>query len=500
MKKYRIAYAGVFDLKNYGDHLFPRIFAKEMGKRGLDFEILLFSNYECIQNFEGNYRVYSLGELEEIHKSAPIDAVVIGGGEIIHPYEFEQTIHVTDTVEQVQYQMLNIWLKPILFCEKNRIPCILNGVGVPYELGDEPVIAKLFDVPSYITVRNQMSKQFLERTGTSAQIHLIPDSAFLISSVYSTEELSDVRKKLDLPSRYVVFQCGKALPKEAKEELKNIFLGLKTEGYEVVFLPLAYTNGDDMFLNKLARELNISIYTFPRELKVLELAAILAGCSRYIGLSFHGAITAASYGVVPVLYDYYNQVKTKDLFDYLKIPELRVVHFEELESACSKQAELEKDILSDVLETIHTQLNNFFDKVYSIITSQAGEGSSVDLQSYKEEYIETIFRNNSLSLRGRELEQERNHIQEVLRKTEQEAGNIQKQLEQAQCLLQERERTVKDYQMELENQKERMKKLQKEMEHVQGERDLLENFHQEVLNSKTFKLLHSFDLKHKNKE
>ena len=35
MKKYNIAFTGVFDIENYGDHLFPLIFREKMKKKAL---------------------------------------------------------------------------------------------------------------------------------------------------------------------------------------------------------------------------------------------------------------------------------------------------------------------------------------------------------------------------------------------------------------------------------------------------------------------------------
>ena len=34
MKKYNIAFTGVFDIENYGDHLFPLVFREKMKEKG----------------------------------------------------------------------------------------------------------------------------------------------------------------------------------------------------------------------------------------------------------------------------------------------------------------------------------------------------------------------------------------------------------------------------------------------------------------------------------
>ena len=43
-KKYHIAITGTFDVENYGDLMFPVVFEKAMKKRGLNFDLFLFSD------------------------------------------------------------------------------------------------------------------------------------------------------------------------------------------------------------------------------------------------------------------------------------------------------------------------------------------------------------------------------------------------------------------------------------------------------------------------
>lgn len=504
MKKVRVAYSGVFDLKNYGDHLFPLIFQYEMKKRGLELELLLFSNFECMQNFEGNYKIYALEQLDEIHRQNPIDVVIVGGGEIIHPYTFKQILKTDETEDEVDYAMLDVWLKPLLFCERNNIPCILNGVGIPYELGEESVIAKLFNICEYISVRNETSKKILVHTGVKENIEIIPDSAFLVSEVYSEQKLCNIRKRLRLPENYIVFQCGKGLPKEVHEPLKELLRHIQEKGYEVVFLPLAYTNGDDIFLNELAREYNISIRTFPRELHVSEIVAVLAGCSQYVGLSFHGAITAAAYGIAPVLYDYYNQIKTAELYDYLGLVQLRSTTIQELNDSLQMREKVNEQKFSDTVEKINLQLQEHFDKIHDMILNHRWKDIPRDMENYKESYIQTMFQLKEVSAKSEQRRQETDIELQTLRSKSKELEEMltakTKELELAHSTIIERERTIEDYKMELENREELAEKVKKDMESLQFERDLLETFHQEVLHSKAFRVLHLFDIHRKNKE
>lgn len=497
MKKLRIAYVGVFDLKNYGDHLFPLIFEHEMAERQVDFELILFSNYDCRQTFEGNYAIHSVANMEQIHQQSPIDFVVIGGGEIIHPHAFKQTLEIQGKIQEVDYAMLNIWMKPMLFCQDYNVPCLLNGVGVPYELGSEQILADMFNACSYISVRNEISKRFLLNTGTNTEIVQIPDTAFTLPAVYSEEDLANERRGLGLKENYIVFQCGKGLPENAKTVLRDIFEKEQSKGYGIVFLPLAYTNQDDAFLSELAREYNLSIKTFPRTLKVKEIAAVLAGCSHYIGLSFHGAITAAVYGVVPILFDYYNQLKTKDLFDYMGIPELRVTRAEELYDALTKEEEIDKEIFSNTVKNIQQELSTHFDTVRTIITADNPVSLRRDTNNYKENYLETLLLLNDAELKKEDFERKFNINTEEIKKKQSEIEQKQLELQEAKHIIAEQQQLMKDYEMDLKNKLELVAKAKKDLETVQFERDLLETFRQEVMHSKSFRLLHMFDKNNK---
>ena len=47
----RIALCGVFDIPNYGDHLFPLVFRNELSQRGYDGDVVLFSPFAARESF-----------------------------------------------------------------------------------------------------------------------------------------------------------------------------------------------------------------------------------------------------------------------------------------------------------------------------------------------------------------------------------------------------------------------------------------------------------------
>ena len=88
----KIAFSGVFDLKNYGDHLFYILFEKMLESRNIEFSMDLFSPYEFKQDFYETRLVYALSDMEKMHLEKQYEAIIVGGGGIINLLYSEQRI------------------------------------------------------------------------------------------------------------------------------------------------------------------------------------------------------------------------------------------------------------------------------------------------------------------------------------------------------------------------------------------------------------------------
>ena len=158
-KKYKIAFTGVFDLANYGDHLFPLIFRKNMEKEGEIFEIYLFSPFEGVQAFDETIRVYSLFDLEKMHEEVMFDAIIVGGGETIHLHSFEHKYKN----QYIEYPIYNCWVIPAIVAQKYNVLLAWNNPGVPFHFSGmyKRMVKNLMKTVDYISVRNQFSVEAL---------------------------------------------------------------------------------------------------------------------------------------------------------------------------------------------------------------------------------------------------------------------------------------------------------------------------------------------------
>lgn len=367
--KYKIAFTGVFDLANYGDHLFPLIFREIMKKEKEIFEIYLFSPFEGVQAFDETVRVYSLFDLERMHEEVTFDAIIVGGGEIIHLHSFEHKYRN----KYIEYPIYNCWIIPAIVAQKYNILLAWNNPGVPFHFSSmyKKFVKNLMKTVDYISVRNQFSVEALMEIGIDRdEISLCPDTAFLLPQIYEMKKLKITSEKLlgGIAKRYIVFQCNKLIDEKSLNLAIEALLKLKNTGYEIVLLPLAYTNEDDVFESEINRKIGNQFYGFDRKLSLEETISVLACCEMYIGVSFHGAITAYSFGKKVVGFDFFFNKKTKDLFDIMGLPELYVTDALKLDETIEKVFN-EKDV-SEYKSRIEKDLEKHFNNLKQIMNTE----------------------------------------------------------------------------------------------------------------------------------
>lgn len=386
----RIAFTGVFDIDNYGDHLFPIIFADNLKRRHIEAELFLFSPFSGEQGFGQHQPIYALRDLEYYHKKYQFDAIVVGGGEILHFFSFQQKNHQG---EKVDYPIYETWLNPSLVGKKYGIPVIWNNPGCPFEFkGYQKYIAEnLVKDVSYISVRNQFSYNEIRKL--SGNVHLSVDTAFDLPNVYPKSEL-----KCPIGKKYVVFHCNHYIGKDYYDEALEELLKLSEE-YEIVLLPLAYTNDDHEIAQRLYNDSN-KRFIFPdKELSMKQIVSYFAYTDLYIGVSFHGAISAFSYGNPVIAYDFFHNNKTKDLYTLIDMQEQYIDEIGCLHQAIEKSKLLGTEVIVQKYAKIEVQMEQHFANVIQVIQN------AVEIDAEKE-YLSFSDVLNQFSVLLRELSHE----------------------------------------------------------------------------------------------
>ncbi len=367
MKKYRIAFCGVFDLANYGDHLFPIIFKSEMEKRGLNIELILFSPIECEQAFDNSVHVYSLRNLEKMQMENSFDAFIIAGGEIIHLFRFFQKTKI-GAADYEEYPISETWLIPAFVANKYRVKLIWNTPGIPFPFDNhvKNFIKAICDSTDYLSIRNIFSKECLIECGINEdKIKIIPDTALALSKTIKFNYLVNIREHILSKEKYIVFHCNKFINENQISTVIKCLEKLAKKGFKIVLLPLAYTHGDDVVLQKINELSNYQFFVFDKSLSIDEMISVLAGCFLYIGVSFHGAITALQYGKKVIAFDYMKNDKTRNLFEYFDIAQNYIIKESDLEEVINYVMNNDKTV---EMENAVLELDEHFDCIFETIS------------------------------------------------------------------------------------------------------------------------------------
>ena len=126
--KYTIALSGTFDVENYGDLLFPEIFKKAMEKRGLNFELVLFSPDASQEEkaLDASITVYPNSQMEEMHRQRPFDAIVVGGGALLQYRKIP--VKKPNNQSFSEYRTSDSWVLPTIFALRHNIKILYTKV------------------------------------------------------------------------------------------------------------------------------------------------------------------------------------------------------------------------------------------------------------------------------------------------------------------------------------------------------------------------------------
>lgn len=388
----RIALSGVFDIPNYGDHLFPLMLKEFAASQAIDCEIVLFSPLGGQESFVEDSHVYSLDNLEQMHQTEPFDAIVVGGGEIIHWHRYPQKYSLDDETYLV-YPMDKVWLVPFLMKIKYGTKILWNCPGIPYDFTQAQALAKfIFSGVDYISVRNHFSKNVLIESGIEPdKVFVYPDTGFAMSKYISEDELKPLRQRLfptDQP--YIVFHCNRFIDEADRASIKELLLEIKSRGYHVLLLPLAFTHGDDEILRLINADAEYSFTLLDNELTIHDIISLISGCSLYIGTSLHGAVTATAYGRPVVSFDYQKTRKTQDLFESLGLSDFYLTSADGLMQAADTALDDQKKI---EIHSIHHKIETHFDRLFSLISSPVDSNDTSNSSiTTLEDHLYDLFR------------------------------------------------------------------------------------------------------------
>ena len=385
-RRYRIAHFGTFDIESLGDSMFARVLKTELNKRFNDPDITLFSLNEIEKPYNDNSHVYSYRQFDEINRTAPFDALIIGGGELLN---FSR-IEVTDQEgNPFSYEPAEVWAEPIRMAQQNGIPVLINCIGIIDDFTPDQAafLCEYLPHASYISVRDRFSKMRIDGVcQKNKEAVEICDNHWMFNIHYPAAELAGIREKLapelglDLASPYTILQYGTTYGyKEVSAAAKRIKKACKTT---VVLLPVNYCHEDMEALHLIGEEMKDECLLVDKKLQPVEMMSIIAGASVFMGTTLHGSLTALSYHVKTLVLDMYHMYvsKMEGLLDHLNLMDYLVP--DPAGIFCKYEKLMADghywDTADIVIPEFQARLSDHFDRMAEIIRlGEPSEGSDV---------------------------------------------------------------------------------------------------------------------------
>ena len=323
-----IAQIGTFDLENYGDLLFPDVLEREIERRHLDIEVSLFSPIGGQKPFDCRRYVYPIMELPKVHSTKPIDAIVIGGGDLIR---LDDALVSNKEKYQSFSPTVLCWVYPLMFAYLNNIRVVFNNPGVPFSFAQNHrvFVQKLLNSVDYLSVRDETSKAFLDECICKQVVQVAPDTVIMARELFSEEQLEEAYQKVlkDYPKlaekQYVLFQTNSF---DSRLSMQQHGLMMKEIGevldMRVVYFPIGYVHSDVELLQDISRQASIpSSMLITQKLTPLEMLSVIKHAGFFIGTSLHGNLTSFVFDVPAVALNFLSLAKMQGFFQWINRPE-----------------------------------------------------------------------------------------------------------------------------------------------------------------------------------
>jgi len=305
-----VAVVGTFDVENFGDVLFPRVIRHELASRHLDWDVRVVAPFgderpEPAIAFDPSIALPEWGESGLRRLGTLVDAVISGGGEIMHDRDELLAPHYESSAAILSVR------RPSWFFAGGAgpsVPLAWNAIGVPFDLEGpfaEHVRASL-DGAAYVSVRDPHSRDRILRLGVDREVALVPDVALGMQRVFDPRTLDgrrEVHRVLgSIPRAPYRIVSGNADLAHHAPAIAQALRAMDAERpLETVVVSTSVGHGDRDFYEHLAQAMGERPRRVPALAGVDDIVAVISGADEYIGVSMHGAITAWVFGLPVVV-------------------------------------------------------------------------------------------------------------------------------------------------------------------------------------------------------
>lgn len=383
-----VAVVGTFDVENFGDVLFPRVIRHELESRHLDWDVRVVAPFgderpEPAIAFDPSIALPEWGESGLNRLGTLVDAVISGGGEIMHDRDELLAPHYESSPAILSVR------RPSWFFAGGAgpsVPLAWNAIGVPFQ-PEGPFaehIRASIEGATYVSVRDPDSRDRILRLGVDRDVALVPDVALGMQRVFAPKILEgrrEVHRVLgSIPrSPYRVVSGNADLAHHAPAIAQALREMDAEHPLETVVVATSVGHGDRDFYEHLAQAMGVRPRRVPALAGVDDIVAAISGADEYIGVSMHGAITAWVFGL-PVVVMNPSAISKLDGIRYWLDEGLSVVHAVVDAPGAMRQVRRASRSLGS-LRSVHAALDSHYDalveSLMAPVEARFGRRSSV---------------------------------------------------------------------------------------------------------------------------
>ena len=296
---------GMFDMRNYGDLLFPLVARHALAPHG--WVPVAVAPTGGPAALGGAMAPVALSDV--LRGEVAAQGIAIGGGYIIHGQNLD-FIEDYDSGGNGAWAGAGLWLGATLAAALRDIPLAWNAPGVPHPFttAQQAVVAAACRAADYLAVRDSGSAELLAAP-PDAPATVVPDPVAGIAAMWPRAGLAEdfaallARKGVPADARLLAIHVRNRSMAGLDPEGLGAALGAvaRAHGAVPMLVAVGQSHDDPLVARRIAPHLGGPALLLDDPLGLREITAALAFSAAYVGASLHGYVVASAYGVPGVL-------------------------------------------------------------------------------------------------------------------------------------------------------------------------------------------------------
>lgn len=300
----KVGLIGTFDVENFGDCMFPELYATLLEGRFGKIEIALYSPLPHAAEILSFDQVHALPDHESPAHLASLDAdtlILIGGETIGYGHSAGTFNFPRNTLSAY----LRLWLAPILATRNPDLrPSFfavqsVGAIKMPAKINH--IIATCMAAADRVRFRDPYSADWIQTENIFFKIEI--DPMFLIDRVCSPMDwraraIAQLPGGIE-PEAYLAVQVSLGYAdNELNAWVESVAQIAKSRNLAVILVPICHFMQDELLLaqlEKMLRKFGVRVHLMRGRRNVKDTASLIGMSAGYIGSSLHGAVTAVAF-------------------------------------------------------------------------------------------------------------------------------------------------------------------------------------------------------------